>query len=114
MTENLKRCPFCGEKAVIQKIALGGGDFGFRVACSGNRCRAATHVRETRKEAKTEWNNRPIENELHGKTVKLEAENARLREALQMIATEKDNHGQLLSVEQAAQIAKDTLDGCLI
>ncbi|MBS6461645.1 MAG: hypothetical protein KH349_06830 [Clostridium sp.] len=45
---------------------------------------------------------------------KVDAENTRLREALQMIATEKDNHGQWLSVEQAAQIAKDTLDGGLI
>ena len=31
-----------------------------------------------------------------------------------MIATEKDNHGQWLSVEQAAQIAKDALDGDII
>ena len=54
------------------------------------------------------------ENKLPEKTGKLEEENARLREALQMIATEKDNHGQWLSVEQAAQIAKDTLDGGLI
>ena len=52
------------------------------------------------------------ENELPGKIGKLEAENKRLREALQMIATEKDNHGQWLSVEQAAQIAKDTLQEC--
>ena len=50
----------------------------------------------------------------NGRIEELEAENARLREALQMIATEKDNHGQWISVEQAAQIAKDTLDGELI
>ena len=50
----------------------------------------------------------------NGRIDELEAENTRLREALQMIATEKDNHGQWLSVEQAAQIAKDTLDGELI
>ena len=54
------------------------------------------------------------ENELDEKIEKLESENKRLREALQMIATEKDNHGQWLSVEQATQIAKDTLEGCLI
>ena len=48
------------------------------------------------------------------KIEEFEAENKRLREALQMISTEKDNHGQWLSVEQAAQIAKDTLDGDLI
>ena len=46
----------------------------------------------------------------NGRIEELEAENTRLREALQMIATEKDNHGQWLSVEQAAQIAKDTLE----
>ena len=45
----------------------------------------------------------------NGRIEELESENKRLREALQMIATEKDNHGQWLSVEQAAQIAKDTL-----
>ena len=50
----------------------------------------------------------------NGRIEELEAENKRLREALQMIATEKDNHGQWISVEQAAQIAKDTLDGELI
>lgn len=50
----------------------------------------------------------------NGRIEELESENKRLREALQMIATEKDNHGQWLSVEQAAQIAKDTLDGELI
>ena len=65
-------------------------------------------------EVPEEWNARPIENELTRKIEKLEAENARLREALQMIATEKDNHEQRLSVEQAAQIAKDTLEGGLI
>lgn len=54
------------------------------------------------------------ENKLPEKTGKLKSENKLLREALQMIATEKDNHGQWLSVEQTAQIAKDTLDGGLI
>ena len=48
----------------------------------------------------------------NGRIEELESENKRLREALQMIATEKDNHGQWLSVEQAAQIAKDTLEEC--
>ena len=69
---------------------------------------------EGRKLESAACNASPIENELPGKIGKLEAENKRLREALQMIATEKDNHGQWLSVEQAAQISKDTLDGELI
>lgn len=76
MNEELKPCPFCGGKAVIQKIAFGGGDFGFRVACSGKRCRAATYVRETRKEAKTEWNARPIEDALQKELDEAREDNA--------------------------------------
>ena len=101
MTENLKRCPFCGEKAVIQKIALGGGDFGFRVACSGNRCRAATYVMETRKEAKTEWNNRPVENELN-------TEIARLRGNIKAIKKIVDKTP--LSIYAAARIYAECCD----
>lgn len=46
----------------------------------------------------------------NGRIDDLESEIKRLREALQMIATEKDNHGQWLSIEQAAQIAANTLE----
>ena len=111
MTENLKSCPFCGSEAEFNS-----DEFGECVCCKS--CGATIHNgvygEEGRKLASADWNSRPIENELHGKIGKLESENKRLREALQMIATEKDNHGQWLSVEQAAQIAKDTLDGELI
>ena len=104
MTENLKRCPFCGSEAEFNS-----DEFGEGVCCKS--CGATLHNgvygEYGRNLASADWNTRSIENEL-------EAENARLREALQMIATEKDNHGQWLSVEQAAQIAKDTLDGELI
>lgn len=111
MTENLKRCPFCGSEAEFNS-----DEFGEGVCCKS--CGATIHNgvygEEGRKLASADWNDRPIENELNEKIEKLETENARLREALQMIAAEKDNHGQWLSVEQAAQIAKDTLDGDLI
>ena len=101
MTENLKRCPFCGSEAEFNS-----DESGECVCCKS--CGATLHNgvygEEGRKLASADWNSRQIENEL-------ESENKRLREALQMIATEKDNHGQWLSVEQAAQIAKDTLEG---
>ena len=111
MNNILKSCPFCGNEAEFNS-----DEFGEGVCCKS--CGATLHNgvygEEGRKLASADWNARPIEDELRGKIEKLEAENTRLREALQMIATEKDNHGQWLSVEQAAQIAKDTLDGCLI
>ena len=103
MTEEtkLKTCPFCGSEAEFNS-----DEFGEGVCCKS--CGATLHNgvygEEGRKLASADWNSRQIENEL-------ESENKRLREALQMIATEKDNHGQWLSVEQAAQIAKDTLEG---
>ena len=111
MTKNLKRCPFCGGEAEFNS-----DEFGEGVCCKscGASLSNGVYGEKGRKLAYADWNSRPIENELHGKIGKLESENKRLREALQMIATEKDNHGQWLSVEQAAQIAKDTLDGELI
>ena len=111
MTEKLKPCPFCGGEAEIIDDAMG----------TISRCRRCgaengngVYGDVGHKLAVKDWNARPIENELDEKIEKLESENKRFREALQMIATEKDNHGQWLSVEQAAQIAKDTLEGCLI
>ena len=107
MTENLKRCPFCGNEAEI----IGYDDGMYQCVC--RNCESVQGgFYDFPEEAAYAWNSRPIENELVEKICKLEAENARLREALQMIATEKDNHGQWLSVEQAAQIAKDTLEEC--
>lgn len=111
MTEKLKRCPFCGSEAEFKSDEFGEGVF--CKSCGATLCNGL-YGEEGRKLASSDWNARPIENELNEKIGKLEMENKRLREALQMIATEKDNHGQWLSVEQAAQIAKDTLDGDLI
>ena len=78
MTENLKRCPFCGSEAEFNS-----DEFGEGVCCKS--CGATMHNgvygEEGRKLASADWNARPIENEL-------EAENARLREALEVILDE--------------------------
>ena len=76
MTEELKPCPFCGGKAFIDSEFSG-------VYCN---CGAELTFFESDKEAAEKWNTRPIENELHEKIEKLEAENTRLREALEFYA----------------------------
>ena len=85
MTENLKRCPFCGNEAEFNS-----DEFGEGVCCKS--CGATMHNgvygEEGRKLASAEWNTRLIENELPGKIEKLEAENKRLREALGVILDE--------------------------
>ena len=82
MTENLKRCPFCGSESEFNS-----GEFGEGVCCKS--CGATMHNgvygEEGRKLASADWNARPIENELHKKIEKLERENTRLREALEEI-----------------------------
>ena len=85
MTENLKRCPFCGNEAEFNS-----DEFGEGVCCKS--CGATMHNgvygEEGRKLASADWNSRPIEDELRGKIEKLEAENKRLREALEVILDE--------------------------
>ena len=85
MTENLKRCPFCGNEAEFNSDECGEG-----VCCKS--CGATMHNgvygEEGRKLASADWNARPIEDELHGKIEKLERENTRLREALEVILDE--------------------------
>ena len=74
MTENLKRCPFCGGEAkCIEFYGL------YHVICCN--CHIAGKDCSTRESAVSAWNNRPIENEL-------EAENMRLRKALEVIIDE--------------------------
>lgn len=85
MTENLKRCPFCGSEAkCIEFYGL------YHVICCN--CHIAGKDCPTRESAVSAWNSRPIENELNEKIGKLEAENKRLREALEVIldAAQKD------------------------
>ena len=89
MTENLKRCPFCWSEAEFNS-----DEFGEGVCCKscGASMRNGVYGEEGRKLASADWNTRPIENELHGKIEKLERENKRLREALEVIldAAQKD------------------------
>ena len=89
MTENLKRCPFCGGEAEFNS-----DEFGEGVCCEycGASLSNGVYGEKGRKLASADWNSRPIENELVEKIEELEAENARLREALESIldATQKD------------------------
>ena len=82
MTEKLKRCPFCGGEAEFNS-----DEFGEGVCCEycGASLSNGVYGEKGRKLASADWNARPIENELHGKIGKLEAENKRLREALEVI-----------------------------
>lgn len=89
MTENLKRCPFCGGEAEIIDDEMG----------TISRCRRCgaengngVYGDVGHKLAVKDWNARPIENELVEKIENLEAENKRLREALESIldAAQKD------------------------
>ena len=62
MTENLKRCPFCGSEARVERINLGKEGL-FRVICP--EClTGTTHLQEEEKNAVAEWNSRPIEDAL--------------------------------------------------
>ena len=85
MTENLKRCPFCGNEAEFNS-----DEFGEGVCCEycGASLSNGVYGEKGRKLASADWNSRPIEDELRGKIEKLEAENKRLREALEVILDE--------------------------
>lgn len=82
MTESLKSCPFCGGTANIAT-----GIIEFWAYCP--HCGAKTELYETEQEAADSWNRRN-ETELHGKIGKLEAENKRLREALEKIVNKNE------------------------
>ena len=85
MTENLKRCPFCGSE-----VEFNSDEFGEGVCCKS--CGATLHNgvygEAGSKLASAAWNTRLIENELSEKIGKLERENKRLREALGVILDE--------------------------
>lgn len=87
MTQNLKHCPFCGGEAQIIRCNSGK----YQCFCRNCGC-AQTMFFDSPEEVPEEWNARPIENELNEKIGKLEAENKRLREALESIldAAQKD------------------------
>ena len=85
VTEILKRCPFCGGEAEFNSDEFGEG---VRCKSCGATLHNGVYGEEGRKLASAEWNARPIENELNEKIEKLESENARLREALEVILDE--------------------------
>ena len=107
MTENLKRCPFCGNEAEFNS-----DEFGEGVCCKS--CGATMHNgvygEEGRKLASADWNSRPIEDELRGKIEKLEAENTRLREALEVILDEAQKDEPCILAIKV--VAYTTLKGC--
>ena len=85
MTENLKRCPFCGGNAEIIDDAMG----------TISRCRRCgaengngVYGDVGHKLAVKDWNARQIEDKLHEEIENLEVENKRLREALGVILDE--------------------------
>ena len=106
MTENLKRCPFCGGESEFNS-----DEFGEGVCCKS--CGATIHNgvygEEGRKLASADWNSRPIENELHGKIEKLERENHILRLDLAEIARGFDVDGFDYTREGMMRIAKESL-----
>lgn len=89
MTENLKRCPFCGSEAEFNS-----DEFGEGVCCKycGATMHNGVYGEEGRKLASADWNARPIEDKLHEEIENLEMENKRIREALESIldAAQKD------------------------
>ena len=102
MTENLKRCPFCGGTANIAK-----GQIEFWAYCP--HCGVQTELYETEKEVAKAWNARPIENELREKIEKLEAENHTLRLDLAEIARGFDVDGFEYKRDGMMRIAKEAL-----
>ena len=93
MTENLKICPFCGSEAEI----IGYDDGMYQCVCQN--CKSTQGVfYDFPEEAAFAWNNRPIEDLKDDENAWLEKnlkdynrvmlENARLREALEVILDE--------------------------
>ena len=68
MTEKLKTCPFCGGEAEFNS-----DEFGEGVCCKscGATMRNGVYGECGRKLASSDWNARPIENELNEKIEKL-------------------------------------------
>lgn len=97
MTEQLKTCPFCGGEAkCIEFYGL------YHVICCN--CHIAGKDCPTRESAVSAWNTRPIENEL-------EAENARLHDALDTIVGLFEINGGFWAVaEKMHETAKRALE----
>ena len=112
MTENLKRCPFCGSEAEFNS-----DEFGEGVCCKS--CGATMHNgvygEEGRKLASADWNARPIED-------KKDKEIKRLREALEFYALGKhllkasgvvcDAYDIVSGKVENGKYAQEALKGC--
>ena len=111
MTEKLKLCPFCGGEAFL--VDDDEKNYGVFIACS--KCCSSSGIFKTKDEALIAWNSRPIENEL-------EAENARLREALEFYAHGKhllkasgvvcDAYDIVSGQVENGKYAQEVLEGC--
>ena len=86
MSKELKQCPFCGEEANIVDCSYYHEKKSWCAMCGNPSCFAYTEAHKTKSLAKERWNKRPIEEALQKRIEELEAENKRLREALEMLA----------------------------
>ena len=98
MTENLKRCPFCGSEAEFKS-----DEFGEGVCCKscGATMRNGVYGEEGRKLAFVDWNARPIEDKLHEKNEELEEETTRLQRKLN--ESIDDNYKNALKIQQQSE-----------
>ena len=104
MTEGLKRCPFCGGEAEIIDDAMGTIS---KCRCCGAENGNGIYGEGGHKLALKDWNSRPIEDAQA-------AENARLREALELIAKANFYFARDEDKEQirrVCEIAEDALKG---
>ena len=106
MTENLKRCPFCGGEAEFNS-----DEFGEGVCCKscGATMRNGVYGEEGKTLASADWNARPIEDKLHEEIEELEMENHMLRLDLAEIARGFDVDGFDYTCEGMMRIAKEAL-----
>lgn len=113
MSQELKKCPFCGKKASIQDCSYFGSTPMWSVMCDNPKCFAYTEAFKTKKEAVERWNNRPAEEAKTARIAELAAERDRLREALQGLMQAVDGcltpHEALLwkKCEEALKGAED-------
>ena len=99
--EELKLCPFCGERPEIQTV-----DEGYhQVYCADN------HTATIYIESFEEWNKRPIEDTLTATIAKKDAEIERLREALKRILDIKPSNSPSMAarIYDMKEIAKQAL-----
>ena len=71
MSEELKSCPFCGGEAFYIKI-MGNYEKPHEIFCS--KCDGAITEGRSEKQVVTNWNTRPIEDELRKRIAELETE----------------------------------------